>query len=159
MTRMKPSSFISKSPQRLKAGTNVLAVEIHQADRYSTDLHFDLELIPVPPPLSYFSEFSPKDLETEVEKCLTQLPAHLQGAWAERFAFAFAGNPALARKSVRSSWHNWELRAELQADLNRPANAREAYQTSLELLRAEPDSVAVEARIENVMEAMRRLAL
>jgi hypothetical protein len=40
-------------PSRLVSGTNVLAVEIHQASTNSSDLSFDLELIglrPVPPP-------------------------------------------------------------------------------------------------------------
>jgi len=40
------TTFVSKtvSPTRLVAGTNVIAVEIHQATRNSSDLSFDLEL-------------------------------------------------------------------------------------------------------------------
>jgi len=142
----------------LQPGTNLLAVEIHQVNASSGDLRFDLELRPGTLGLSYFWSFSPEQFQAEIEDFLSRVPPTLQGDWTNRFAFAYTSNPASTPESIKGNWRNWEVRAQLQADLlTHTAEARQAYETCLKLLRAQPTSEAIAHRIETVREALERL--
>jgi len=143
--------------QHLQPGTNLLAVEIHQVNASSSDLRFDLELRPGTLGLSYFWSFSPEQFQAEIQDFLSRVPPTLQGDWTNRFEFAYTANPASAPKSIQGNWRNWEVRAQLQADLTHTAEARQAYETCLELLRAQPTSEAIARRIETVRQGLERL--
>jgi len=144
--------------QHLQPGTNLLAVEVHQASVSSGDLHFDLELRPGSLCLSYFWSFSPEQFQAEVRDFLSRIPPTLQGDWTNRFEFAYIADPASAPESIQGDWRNWEVRAQLQADLmTHTAEARQAYETCLELLRAQPASETIAHRIETVEKALETL--
>ena len=144
--------------QLVQPGTNLLAVEVHQDSASSSDLHFDLELRQGSFGLSYFWSFSAEEFQAEIQDFLSRVPPTLQGDWTNRFAFAYTSNPASAPESIKGNWRNWEVRAQLQADLmTHTAQARQAYETCLKLLRAQPASPAIVRRIEAVQKALERL--
>jgi len=143
--------------QPLQPGTNVLAVESHQSHPGCGDLHFDLELRQGSLGLSFFWSFSPEQFQAEIQDLLSRVPPTLQGDWTNRFEFAFTATPSSAPESIQGNWRNWEVRAQLQADLTHTAEARQAYETCLKLLRAQSTSEAIARRIETVEKAMEAL--
>jgi hypothetical protein len=144
--------------QRLQPGTNLLAVELHQVKASSSDLHFDLELRQGSLGLSYFWSFSPEQFQAEIQDFLARVPPTLQGDWTNRFEFAYTATPSSAPESIKGNWRNWEVRAQLQADLmTHTAEARQAYETCLKLLRAQPTSETIVRRIETLRQALERL--